>query len=354
MQTEQIKRKTKTRGNGQGTAYKAPNGKSWVCQVVVGYRLPKKQNGQPIPVKRKKSGFQTKKDALAYAPLLLAGGHTKQKLAPRLSYYWDYYSNHKLPKIGKSKQCAYKIAWNRLKKIQDIRMDTFSVDVLQNTVNKAANTFYTMKDCRTVLSHLFDLAIAEGYITVNLADFIEIKELEESEQIPFNVDEQKALWKLYESGNVNARIPLLMIYTGMMPGEAMKLKVEHISLEERTMFGMNLKTKVRKKTPVVIADTIIPVVEDLIADAQPSGYIWKRNEKAWYDNYYEALALAGCRRLTPYSCRHTTATALAITEGIAPQTIKRIMRWTTTKMLDRYAHPQMSDALEAINTLKKD
>ena len=57
------------------------------------------------------------------------------------------------------------------------------------------------------------------------------------------------------------------------------------------------------------------------------------------------------RHLAPYSCRHTTATALAITEGIAPQTIKKVMRWSTTRMLDRYAHPTQNDALAAVDTI---
>ena len=44
---------------------------------------------------------------------------------------------------------------------------------------------------------------------------------------------------------------------------------------------------------------------------------------------------------------------IARKEGIAPQTIKRIMRWSTTRMLDRYTHPSQDDALRAINTLKR-
>ena len=343
--------KHKTRGNGQGTAYK--RGNTWEAQVIVGYSDPKKEGGQPIPIKRRKGGFATKKDALAYCPILLSGGYEKPKIAPRISHYWTKYSENKMPKIGKSKQCAYKIAWKRLAPIQDVRVDAVTIELLQETVDKVANSFYTKKDCKTVLKHIFDLACADGFMKNNLSDFIELPALEEAEQTPFSVDEQKALWKLYESGDTNARIPLLMIYTGMMPGEAQLLRVEHIDLKKRIMFGMNLKTKVRKKTPVVIADCIVPVVEDLIEDAQPSGYIWKRNEKLWYDNYYAALEAAGCRKLTPYSCRHTTATALAVTENVAPQTIKRVMRWSTTKMLDRYAHPEVSDALNAVNTLRK-
>ena len=346
-------RKTKSRGNGQGTAYKYRNGKCWVAQVVIGYKPPKKEGGQPIPIKRCKSGFATKRDALNYCPVLLAGGYEKPKSAPRLSEYWKNYSENGLLKIGRSKQDAYKSAWNKLKPIQDMRIDALTLDLLQSTVSSVATTYYTQKDCRTVLTKLFERGYADNFCQKDLPLLIELVPLEEKEQTPFNKDEQKALWKAYENGNLDAAIPLLMIYTGMMPGEAQLLKVEHIDLKNKTMYGMNLKTKVRKKTPVVIADCLLPVVEDLISNSQKTGYIWARNETRWYERYYAALSASGCRKLTPYSCRHTTATALAIDAKIAPQTVKRVMRWSSTKLLDRYAHPQMNDALVAVNQIKK-
>lgn len=139
----------------------------------------------------------------------------------------------------------------------------------------------------------------------------------------------------------------------MMPGEMQALRVDHIDLDARKITGVGLKTKVRKQSAIYIPEDVLPVVEDLIAHAMPSGYLWPRNETKWYESYYAALEAAGCRRLEPYSCRHTTATRLAITEGVAPQTVRRMMRWSTTKMLDRYAHPDDSDVLEAANRITK-
>ena len=103
---------------------------------------------------------------------------------------------------------------------------------------------------------------------------------------------------------------------------------------------------------IVIADAIVPLVEDLISRARKNGYLWYLDPKVWRADYYAALDAAKCRRLTPYSCRHTTATALAVSENIAPQTVKKVMRWSTAKMLDRYAHPDQSDALAAVNTIR--
>ncbi|MBO7668167.1 MAG: tyrosine-type recombinase/integrase, partial [Firmicutes bacterium] len=262
------------------------------------------------------------------------------------------YKSGEYKKLSGSKQTAYNIAWNRLHPLKDARVDTLTIDVLRTVVSSASSSYYTARDCKSLLSNLFKLAAADGFANRDLPSFIILPELNEKERTPFSSKEQAALWRLYEGGDKRASIPLLMIYTGMMPGEAMALRAENVDLEHRVILHSGLKTKVRKATPIVIADAILPILEDLLA-SEPSGHLYKRNKDNWYLDYYAALEAAGCRKLTPYSCRHTTATALAVTENVAPQTIRRIMRWSTTRMLDRYAHPQTSDALSGINQLKK-
>lgn len=346
------KRRTKTRGNGTGSAYYSAKYRYWIAQVIVDWRLPDDETKPLIPVKKTKGGFKRKEDALAYCREL-KNGPEKPVLAPALSVYWETYKGGQYESLSASKQQAYRTAWKKLEKIQDTRVDMITVADLQQLVSEKCKTYYTARDVRTLLVNLFRLAAAEGWVRQEIPTFIRIPQMEETEQTPFSETEQKALWKLYESGDIRAAAPLLMIYSGMMPGEAMALRVDQIDLEGHRIHGAGMKTKVRKQTDIVLAETIIPLVQDLMDHAQESGYIWKRVEKDWYDNYYAALEAAGCRKLTPYSCRHTTATALAVTKNIAPQTVKKVMRWSTARMLDRYAHPDQNDALKAVNKLKK-
>lgn len=342
--------KPKARGNGQGSAYR--RGRGWEACVTLGMVIPEDPEKKPYPRKLRKAGFATKKEALAYCPVLLAGGSEKPSEAPRLQAYWETYLKGEFTKLSRSKQTAYRIAWGKLTPLHLLRVDRISVDALRSAVSAACTTYYPARDCRSLLANLFNIAAADGFANKDLPSFIVLPALEEKEREPFTASEQSALWRLYESGDRRAAIPLLMIYTGMMPGEAFGLRKEHIDLDSRQIVHAGLKTRVRKATPIVIADAILPILEDLLSTAQPSGYIFRRVESDWYADYYAALEAAGCRRLTPYSCRHTTATALAISEGVAPQTVRRVMRWSTTRMLDRYAHPDTSDALSAVNTLK--
>ena len=352
----QKKSRTKSRGNGTGTAFK--RGNTWTAQVVVDYqKLPPFDINNPDNAKprkkitRSKGGFKTRDAALQYCPILKAGPQ-KPIQAPTLDHYWEAYRNSSFAALSNSKQTAYRSAWKKLTPLHKTHIDQLTVADLQKAVADACTTHYTVRDAKTVLTALFRIAAAEGYVNKDIPSFIQIPKLEETERTPFSDTEQAALWKLYESGDLRAAPILLMIYTGMMPAECRALTVDNFDMDARLITGVGMKTKVRKASPIVLADFILPVAETLVANARKNGALFLKDKKIWYANYYEALKAAGCRPLTPYSCRHTTATALAINENIAPQTVQKVMRWANTRMLDRYAHPETSDTLAAVNTMK--
>ena len=344
------KRKTRSRPNGTGTAVK--RGKTWTAVVVVDWKASKDRSHK-IPIYKTKGGFQTKKDALNYCPVLLNQKSPERKV-PNLLHYWTQYENGDLPKLSRDKQYAYKGAWKKLESLQYRLVDSITVSDLRSVVADKAKTYYPARDMKVVLSHLFALAGADGFVNKDLPSYIVLPDLTEKERTPFTEQEQKSLWKVYEKGDRRAAIPLIMIYTGMMPGEMQQMKREYIHIDDQNIVGVGMKTKIRKQSPVYLPDIIVPVIiDELAASDLSSEYVWKHDEKAFYRDYYAVLEKAKCRRLEPYSCRHTTATALAITEGIAPQTVKKVMRWSSTRMLDRYAHPDTTDAIDALNTLKK-
>ena len=63
---------------------------------------------------------------------------------------------------------------------------------------------------------------------------------------------------------MNAAIPLILIYTGMMTGEIRQLTKDMIHLEDKEISGVGLKTNERKKRTVLLPDDIVPVLEDVI------------------------------------------------------------------------------------------
>ena len=242
------KRRPRTRGNGTGTVIQ--RGNVFEARVIVAWK-PSKDGSHKIPVWKTKSGFKSRKDAVNFLGKLRSG-YEKPDAAPTLDHYWNTYSNDDMLKLGESKICAYKIAWNRLEDLRYKPVDAITVSELKGTISGL--NYYPARDIKTVLKHLFRLAGADGWVDKDLPEFISLPKLEEKTQMPFNEDEQKALWKLYESGDELAAIPLVMIYTGLMPVEAMKLTCEMIDFDHQQIIGIGSKTAkiAQKKTTAVL------------------------------------------------------------------------------------------------------
>lgn len=337
------KKPAQKRGNRQGSVYK--RGKTWEVRVTLDTYM---KDGKPFQKRTSKSGFATRTEALAYIAKLTSGDVIE---SPSVAHYWEAFKAGKYASLSESKQTAYNIAWKRLDSIQARQIRSLSVGELQEVINDKCTSYYTARDVRVLLHHLYKIAAAEGKANASLPDLLEIPAMEETEQQPFSETEQAALWKSYEDGNANAAYPLIMIYTGMMPGELLRLTVGMIDWEKKEINGVGMKTKVRKNASLLVPDAVLPLLQTLSEGKAPADKIVQRNKDNFYLDYYDALEKAQVRKLPPYSCRHTTATALAITEGVAPQTVRKIMRWSTTRMLDRYAHPDLADARAAIESL---
>lgn len=336
-------RNKRTRGNGTGTVFK--RGKTWRCEITLG----KKPDGRPD--KRTKDGFKTKKEALEYLPLLKG---EKSNKAKTLQHYYDSYSTREMLELGPTTQGAYRIAWRKLSDLHRTPVRDLSVVLLRDIVGEVAPTHDTASDVKSLLSHLFKLAIADQEITVNFSEYIPLPPRNDSERTPWSNEEQQVIWKGYADGEVIAAYLLLMIYTGMMPGELMNCKRSMIDFNSRTIVGAGLKTKKRKSTPIVLADIILPVVKTILTFT-PEGNdetqsILCLDKTSFYDAYHEFTKKYLIRDLPVYSCRHTTATALAL-KDVAPSVIQQVMRHSRFSTTQHYIHPDSADALTAVNKI---
>lgn len=180
-----------------------------------------------------------------------------------------------------------------------------------------------------------------------------LPELEETEPKPFDEKELKALWTDYGNGNKLTGYILLMIYSGMMPGELFKAETHMIDWEKQRIVGCGLKTKKRKEVPIVVADLVLPVLRNL-CDESTSGRLLEMRRADFYDEFHATLARCEIEDRTPYVCRHTTATALAL-GNIAPEVIKEVMRHTNFSTTERYIHKEIdiTPMLKAVNTIRK-
>lgn len=334
-------RGTKKRGNGQGSVYK--RGSSWTALAILYWYTD--DAGRRKRKTISKGGFKTKLDAINYLPQLRLPASTKGQ--QRIADYWATWKDNAMTGLSDSKQTAYKIAYKKLESISHLPIASLKISDLQSTVDKQAPTYYPAKDIKVLLSHLYKMAAAEEEVKTNLAEFIKLPDLNEKESKPFTVEDQKKLWGLYEQGDEFAPYILLMIYTGMMPGELLSAKKSMIDWDKQTIIGCGKKTKKRKETPIVFADIAVPILRRICEISQGEKLI-HINKDNFYTAYYETLEKAGCEKLPPYACRHTTGTR-AGTSDIPLAVVKEVMRHSKITTTERYVHVDAKTMLDAVN-----
>ena len=332
----------KARGNGQGTVYK--RGETWTAETTLGWRTG--PDGKRLRITRKKGGFKNKKDGIAWLEELHSGLHPEGRRVT-LSTLYDSWSTSAMLQLSKSKQGCFKAAWKRLNSIAYIDVGQLTIDDLQRCVDAVGDSYYSAKDIKSLLSRLFDRAVAQGDARANLAAFIVLPKLVETETEIFTQEEQARLWEDFSHGNDFPGYLLLMIYTGMMPGELLKLKKDMIDWEAQQIIGCGLKTKKRKETPIVLPDVILPVLDRLCSGK--ATHVCPMHEDDFYYTFNAYIGLMDfTTNLRPYSCRHSAATALDAA-GVKPAVIQEVMRHSRFSTTERYIHRDTSAELAEVN-----
>lgn len=359
-------RHPKTHGNGLGTVFK--DGKTWTAEYTVAWvDSDNSGSGKLLRKRKKKRGFKTKKDGLAYLESVRLGSSTGNKpdseennakvtkITSTVGELYEDYSSSEMEKLSESKRTAYGVAWR--KRIRPILVDRHIDDVTIKDLNDIVRplTYYPAKDVRDLMSLLFQRAIAERQITTNVARYVTMPDNDsEREVVPWESGEIEKLWKAYATGNRIAALSLLMIYSGMMTGELFKLETRMINWEEKTIVGCGLKTKKRKELPIVFPDMITPVLQYLVeTSVSRKGRVLGMGDADFYNGFKEMKSELGIREeVTPYSGRHSTANQLALANvhpGIITQVMRQATYKTTVKHYNDFSTDVKRDALNSIS-----
>lgn len=318
-------RSARSKGNGLGSVYKRTDRGTWCAAITVNMRAA---DGKVVQRRKVKSGFKTKKAANEYLSAVISGKevlHTKS--VPTVADLYQQFVDAPGKKPGASTMSAYKTAFNKrlMPACGELEIDIVTLKHLEEAIRGLS--YDPAKDVKDLASLLFKRAIADGFVQVNPATLLALPERRSVEIPAWLPSEIEALWKAYGDGNRIAAACLLMVYTGMMPGELFLLKQDMVNYETRTITGCGLKTKERREKPIVLAETIVPVLRDLI-DTSPSkhGFALGMNKDRFYDLFTKLKKDLNIRpEVRPYSSRHSTATELELL-GVSPSVIAKVLR----------------------------
>lgn len=336
------KQAAKKRGNGQGSVYK--RGDKWCAAVTVGWYMDGDKKKRKV---RRKCGFDRKKDAIAWVESLKANASAPKK-ANFFAMFTEY-QNNEMQTLSASKAKAYEIAWNKISGdigLCDVR--SMTVPQLQQITDARGTSYYTKRDIKNLLSHLYRLAIRDDFADKNKAQFIELPELESKERTVFTEDEIAALWA--DADQYIVKHILTMIYTGMRPAELLSIKIENIRMDEHYLTG-GVKTKKSKARKIIIPDRIRDTLSQLIADAQ-DGTLSNYIKHQFYDAWNAYRASRGLREeLSPYCCRHTYITRLTALK-VSPAMLQELAGHEDYDTTLEYTHLSIADRLAEVNRLK--
>lgn len=334
------------RGNGLGTVYRSKTG-TWTAESTLGYYII---NGKKKRKKARKYGFKTKKEAVQYLEQLADMKITLDK-SVTFSELWEMFLPE-LDDLSKSKAGAYRLAWRKIKRDLEFRkIADVTASELADLAELVAPSYYPRKDVKNLLSHLYKIALRDEYVDKDRSVFIKLPPHTAEQKTVFTADEIKVLWDDYHNtDDVLTAAMLIMLYTGMRPGEMTDVLCRNIHLDEHYLTGGKKTTK-GKNRKIILPDCILPVVRDLMQRAVNGKlYPYKaKNQisKAWVDKR-DALGLR--KELVPYCCRHTYITNLTAL-NVSPAMLQELAGHEDYETTLNYTHLSIADRLDAVNKL---
>lgn len=254
----------RTRGNGQGTAYKRPGQQTWTVEVVVGWKLPDDPEKPKRPVRRTKGGFRTKKEALDYvASLQYSNGKRVRMTLEQLYIAWkEQYA----PRVGDSTMQNYYYAYQHFGKLHGIRMDLISAADLQQCMDDCKSGKRTHENMRCVANLLWKYAVDKDIVDRNVAANL-FTGRGVSVQREALTENEEAVIKSAIGKERYAEYIYCLCWLGYRPGEMLQLRKDQlfcatIDKQDIWYFVNGKKTDAGRDRVVIVPDEILPIVLD--------------------------------------------------------------------------------------------
>lgn len=221
--------RTKSRGNGQGTAYKRKGQTTWTAEVVVGWRPPVDETKRPIPVKRSKGGFPTKKAALVACAGLFTQEEKRIRLTMRGVYdEWEpFYSQ----RVVKSTMDCYKAAFKHFSPLHDRFIDSISAGDLQDCMDACPSGKRTHENMKAFAGLLWQYAYDRDYVAKDVTQNLYIGKGETKQRDPITEDELEIIRQAIGTEPF-AEYVFAICYLGFRPSEFLSLKKQSLRVEK--------------------------------------------------------------------------------------------------------------------------
>ena len=286
--------------------------------------------------------------------------HTKnndKRKIPTFNEIWEIIFENEISKKAYSTMINYRVGYNNVKDLHNIRIDKINLHTLQpifDKVMKKGSGESKLNMMKVVCKSIFKYAIKYDYIEKDYSTYINFKSTNDK------IRNRKALTKeeielLKNDNTIESKLILIAILTGLRPKELVNIRKDNIFLEENYLIaGMKTKNGINRTIP--LHHYIKPFIIDIMKHNKNSEYlIFKFNGTKAYEEYRKKVFHTTMNRLgienDPYNTRHTFATISKLA-GVNEFARKKIMGHSCNDLTDDiYTHAPTAFLVEEINKI---
>ena len=347
---QEYEKNSRKRGNGEGCVFKTANGK-WTAEVTLGYDKKVNADGTVKLCRKKatKTGFDTKKEALAYLPQLKIVVSTQDPNIKFKDLYDKWMELHSV-KVTKSTINCYKSAYKYFAGLYYVEVSKIRTEHLQKCIDECPHGKRTKENMKALGTSLWKYAMQLDIVDRNYAEYLYIQKEEQAEKIAFSKQQLDLMWNNIKE-IPDLKYVLVLCYTGMRLSEMLGAMTENYFPEEG-YFITGIKSEAGKNRVI----TISPKIKPFFADFGQEKHLFTALSAKKFRNeiYYPALQKLdldplkedGTHINTPHICRHTFATLMKNVD--APPTDKqKLIGHSKFEMTAHYTHTDI-DSLKKI------
>ena len=348
--TKQIReRSAKKRGNGQGTVYRGKNGK-WIAEYTIGWD---EEDGSLSRKKRRKTGFATKADAIAYIPNLKQDLPQQDMSVKFKDLYKKWLDGH-TEKVTQSTINCYKSAYKYFSTLYYVEIAKIRTEHMQKCIDECPHGKRTKENMKALGTSLWRYAMQLDIVDRNYAEYLYIHKEESAEKIAFSREQLDLMWKNVDTFP-DLKYVLVLCYTGMRLSEMLgALTADYFP--EDGYFITGIKSDAGKDRVI----TISPKIKRFFSDFGTGKHLFTELSAKKFRNeiYYPALASLGLDPIkedgthinTPHICRHTFATLMK--DVPAPATDKqKLIGHSKFEMTAHYTHTDLESLKKITDNL---
>lgn len=250
---------------------------------------------------------------------------------------------------------GYQAAFNWSEQIHDKLFIDLRKRHLQKVVDDCKRAYGTKRKIRVLFREMYRHAMENDLVTRDYSQFVDIGPSEPmTKRAPFTNEEIQKLWNnIHRSDFIE--VILIMIYTGLRPGEILEIKTKNVFIDERYMRG-GFKTIAGTNRIIPIHKRILSFVKKRVDLGHEYLITRKNGQQMKYSNfrrdYFNKIMNDLGMNHRPHDCRHTFAT-LMDNAGANKVSIKRIMGHASRSITDRvYTHKDITELKKAVDMLE--